>query len=84
MDNSTNLNSLLSNKNALDIQLINIYRPHQLKICKSLNSTPLCFSDCPSDERCMHSVDETICPFKHENLCRCTLGMSFKSGENAR
>ncbi|XP_022318287.1 uncharacterized protein LOC111121345 [Crassostrea virginica] len=31
-------------------------------------------SDCPSDERCMHSVDETICPFKHENLCRCTLG----------
>lgn len=31
-------------------------------------------SDCPSDERCMHSVEETICPQNHENLCRCTLG----------
>ncbi|XP_062615335.1 uncharacterized protein LOC134277080 [Saccostrea cucullata] len=31
-------------------------------------------SDCPMEERCMHSVEETICPSDHQNLCRCTLG----------
>lgn len=36
-------------------------------------------SDCPSDERCMHSVEETICPQNHENLCRCTLGCEVDS-----
>uniref|UniRef100_K1QS51 Uncharacterized protein n=1 Tax=Magallana gigas TaxID=29159 RepID=K1QS51_MAGGI len=35
-------------------------------------------SDCPSDERCMHSLEETICPPSHENLCRCTLVILFK------
>lgn len=36
-------------------------------------------SDCPSDERCMHSLEETICPPNHENLCRCTLGCEVES-----
>ncbi|KAK3092049.1 hypothetical protein FSP39_024720 [Pinctada imbricata] len=36
-------------------------------------------SECPPYEMCMHIVEETICPYDHQNLCRCTLGCEFKN-----